>query len=181
MIILIDMDEVLADFESRLLEIWSQQYPHTILFPNGVRKSFYIGADEDGTKSELVNKIIHSEGFFSSLKPLPGSREALAEMQALGHSTFIVTSPGISYPNAASEKYEWVNRYFGSYMLERLIITPAKPVIRGDILIDDRPEISYEDSALWEHVLFDKSYNKEVMNKRRITWEDWKEVLTELL
>lgn len=181
MIILIDMDEVLADFETRLLQIWAEKYPHTVLFPGGVRSSFYIGASEDGTKSELVNKIIHADGFFSSLKPLPGAIEAINEMHRLGHATFIVTSPGLSYPNAASEKYQWVDKHFGRYMLERLIITPAKPIIRGDILIDDKPELAHEDVALWEHVLYDKSYNKTVENKRRLTWENWKEVLPELL
>lgn len=175
------MDEVLADFEGRLREAWAEKYPHTPLFHSGVRDKFYIGSGDQHGKAELVSKIVHQKGFFASLDPLPGSKAAVTEMQELGHSVFILTSPGISYPNAAREKYNWVAEHYGKHMLEHLIITPAKPIIRGDLLIDDRPEIPFEDKATWEHVLFDKSYNKAVEGKRRITWEDWKEVLTELL
>jgi 5'-nucleotidase len=181
MIILVDVDEVLADFEGRLREVWDEKYPHTPLFPNGVRDAFYIGSGDLHGRWELVSKIIHKEGFFAGLDPLPGSKDALKEMQHLGHDVFILTSPGTSYPNAASEKYQWVAKNYGEHMLERLIITPAKPMIRGDILIDDRPEVPFEEFALWEHVLYDRSYNKTVEGKRRITWENWSEVLTELL
>ena len=181
MIILVDMDEVLADFEGRLRETWDSKYPHTPLFPNGVRDSFYIGSGDSHGRWDLVQKIIHAEGFFASLDPIQGSKEAIAEMTDMGHWVFILTSPGISYPNAAGEKYNWVAKHYGQHMLERLIITPAKPMIRGDILIDDRPELPHEQNALWEHVLYDKSYNKDVPDKRRITWDSWKDVLTELL
>jgi len=54
-------------------------------------------------------------------------------------------------------------------------------MIRGDILIDDNPKILHEDKASWEHVLYDKSYNKDIKDKRRLTWQNWHEVLTELL
>ncbi len=181
MVILIDIDEVLADFEGRLREVWAEKYPHTPLFQDGVRRTFYIGSADDQGRADLVKKIIHSEGFFGSLKPKQGAKQALEAMRGLGHSVFILTSPGVSYPNAASEKYVWVQKHFGQHMLERLIITPAKPMIRGDILIDDRPEIPHEDKATWEHVLYDTSYNKAVEGKRRLKWDTWEEVLPELL
>ena len=181
MIILIDMDEVISDFEGGLRDIWEQKYPHTPLFKGGVRDTFYIGSGDDQGRSELVFKIIHSEGFFESLKPIQGAKEAIDEMHALGHYVFIVTSPGVSYPNAASEKYRWIEKHFGQYMLERLIITPAKQMVKGDFLIDDRPEFAYADYAEWEHVLYDRSYNKHIDGKRRLQWDTWKEVLPELL
>jgi 5'-nucleotidase len=180
MIILVDMDEVLADFEGKLREIWDSKYPHTPLFENGVRDSFYIGAGDKHGRWDLVQKIIHAEGFFAQLEPVKGSKEAIDEISRMGHYVFILTSPGVSYPNAAGEKYNWVARHYGTHMLERLIITPAKPMIRGNILIDDRPELPHEDKAMWEHVLYDRSYNKTVEGKRRLTWENWKEVLSEV-
>ncbi len=99
----------------------------------------------------------------------------------MGHKVFILTSPGVSFPYAPSEKYRWVSKHFGNRMLEWLIMTPAKPIVHGDILIDDRPEILFEDMADWEHVLYDKSYNQDIATKRRLTWENWREVLPELL
>ncbi len=180
MIILIDMDEVLSDFEGRLSEIWEEKYPHTLLFPGGVRDSFRIGSGDQHGRADLIQKIIYKEGFFESLKPVKGAKEAVAEMRRLGHSVFILTSPGISYPHAAIEKFKWVEKHFGKDMLERLIVTPAKPIIRGDILIDDRPEIPYAEHAQWEHVLYEKSYNKGVEDRRRLTWDNWQDILSEL-
>lgn len=181
MIILIDLDEVIADLQGELEKRWNAKFPHTHLFEGGVRKSFYIGDKDDSVMSEQVEKLLQEEGFFSSLKPIPGAIEAIHEMKALGHSVFIVTSAGVSFPNAATEKYIWVRDNLGVELLERLVITAAKPVIRGDILIDDRPQLAYEDKATWEHVLYDRSYNKDITGKRRITWDTWKEVLPELL
>ena len=182
MIILIDMDEVIADFEGKLRELWAAKYPHTPLFTDGVRDSFYIGDSNNQGRWDLVQKIIQAKGFFKSLKPVPGAQTAIQEMRDLGHYVFILTSPGISYPEAASDKVKWVTEHFDKEMLEYLIITPAKPMIRGDILIDDRPDIPHSASATWEHVLFEKSYNIAVNDDRRhLTWETWKDVLPELL
>jgi 5'-nucleotidase len=181
MIILIDIDEVLADFEAALTSEWQKLYPHTLLFPSGSRKHYYIGQDEEGNKSELVSKIIHREGFFEQLQPLPGAIDAIKLMQHYNHQIYLVTSAGVSYPNAASEKYRWVERHLGKEFLSCLVITPAKSIVRGDILIDDRPSFRDERLASWEHVLYDKSYNKTVPRKRRITWENWTDELPELL
>ena len=64
MVILVDMDEVLADFEGRLLELWNEKYPHTPLFPESGRDAFYIGSGENHGRWDLVQQIIHKEGFF---------------------------------------------------------------------------------------------------------------------
>ena len=181
MIVLIDMDEVIADFQGSLEQEWQKKYPDQELFKGGIRRSFYVGADGDQQKTDQVNSIIHAEGFFESLKINEGAKEAIEEMRLLGHTVFILTSPGVSFPFAPSEKYRWVRKHFGTDMLQWLIMTPAKPIVRGDILIDDRPEILFEERADWEHVLYDRSYNEAVADKRRVTWKNWKQVLPELL
>lgn len=175
------MDEVLADFEGRLRQLWQQKYPSIDLFENGVRDTFYIGADDIGGEHRAqVKQIIATEGFFASLDPLDGAREALLALRDLGHQVYILTSPGVSYPFAAGEKHYWVSKHYGKEMLERLIITPAKHLVRGDLLIDDRPILPFEEEAEWEHVLFDRSYNKSIEGKRRLDWGNWREILTEL-
>lgn len=180
MVILVDMDGVIADFDSGLLKKWDEKHPNTQLFDNGVRKSFYIrgGNETDGGE---ISKILSKEGFFENLRPMDGAIDAIREMQAMGHHVFIATSPGTSFPFAASEKYRWTEKHIGKDMLEYLVIAPAKAVIRGDILIDDKPEIPYEENAEWEHVLFDRPYNKDIKGKRRLDWTNWKDVLTELV
>lgn len=181
MIVLIDIDEVIADFEGQLRKVWNKKFPHTTLFKNGVRSDFYIGSDSSYANSEIIGDIIGQPGFFKDLAPIRGAKQAIIDIASAGNEVFLVSSPGISYPNVASEKIEWVNKYYGQQMLSRIILTPSKHLVRGDILIDDKPYIDHEDIAEWEHVLYDKSYNKTVSDKRRITWDNWREELPELL
>ena len=45
------------------------------------------------------------------------------------------------------------------------------------VLIDNKPVITgVEAHPEWEHILYDRPYNREV-NKRRITWENWRDIL----
>jgi len=52
-----------------------------------------------------------------------------------------------------------------------------KTLIIGDILIDDKPEIKGISTPNWEHIIFDQPYNKNITNKKRINWDNFKEVL----
>ncbi|MDO8264840.1 MAG: 5'-3'-deoxyribonucleotidase, partial [Candidatus Parcubacteria bacterium] len=60
---------------------------------------------------------------------------------------------------------------------KRIILSRDKTLIRGNFLIDDRPEIKGSSIPEWEHIIFDCSYNRNVTNKKRLTWENWREVL----
>ncbi len=174
--ILIDMDGVITDLEARLQEVWDERYPDDpINFLN--RKTFYAGADADTTTGERVQKILHEPGFFASLHPIEGALEAMYTMIGDGHDVFIVTSAGISYPSAATEKYLWVEEHLHKSFLAHLIITPSKFTILGDVLIDDRPELYREEEANWEHIIYDASYNQSVKDKRRMTWANWQDVI----
>ena len=62
-------------------------------------------------------------------------------------------------------------------MIDRIILTRYKTLVVGDILIDDRPELTGIKSPTWEHVLFDQPYNKAVTGKRRLNWQNYQKVL----
>lgn len=178
MIILLDMDGVIADTDAGFVAAWEERYNATVPFDVYDRTQFFMNPEEDALRnSSEANAIFSSQGFFSGLRPKEGALEAITQMQAEGHSVFILTSAGIRYPLAASEKYEWVSEYFGPEMISRLIITPAKHMVRGDFLIDDRPKLPFTEEAEWEHILFDASYNQHIQSKKRLNWTNWKEIL----
>ena len=60
---------------------------------------------------------------------------------------------------------------------KKTIITKDKTIITGDLLIDDKPEVTGSQEPTWEHILYSQPYNKDVKSKRRITWENWKPVI----
>ena len=91
--ILADMDDVLAEFDRRFLEIWREKYPDKFYVPLEQRTTFYIMDQYPKELHALVQQIYLSSGFCLSLKPAEGGLEALAEMDRNGHEVFICTAP----------------------------------------------------------------------------------------
>jgi 5'-nucleotidase len=179
--ILIDMDGVIADFDGEFLKRWRERYPDKFYIPMEERTAFYVKDQYPEELKPLVVEIIREPGFFRDIMPMEGAKEALTEMDKLGLEVFICTSPISSYKNCVLEKYEWVEKYLGADWVKRIILTKDKTLIKADCLIDDKPEITGVESVpSWEHVLYDRPYNKEG-NKRRLTWENWKDVFDSIM
>lgn len=175
--ILVDMDGVIADFEGGFLKIWQTQYADKPFIPLEQRTSFYVVDQYPDDLKDLVRQIFVAPNFFRSLEPINGSVSALTEMKEMGHKVFICTSPLTTYRNCVPEKYEWIEFYLGKEWIKSLILSKDKTIIRGDILIDDRPKVEGCGIPSWEHVLYDQPYNREESGKRRLNWTDWKSVL----
>ena len=169
-IVLVDMDNVIADFDGAV----EQELGVNLKLDS--RTSFYM-EDAYPELREAIIEIYSKNSFFLNMSPILGSLEALTEMEKLGHLVFICTSPLTRNPNCASDKLAWVMKHLGRAWVDRLIIGKDKTVIRGNILIDDRPEVTGLVVPSWEHVFFDRSWNRDVKGKRRLTWDNWREIL----
>jgi 5'-nucleotidase len=174
--ILIDMDGVLADFDGEFIKRWRERYPEQFYIPMHERTMFYVKDQYPQEYHPQLMEILREPGFFREMMPMEAGREALHEMDGLGLDVFICTSPFSSYQNCVLEKYQWVEAYLGSKWTDRIILTKDKTLVRGDILIDDKPQITGKDVPTWEHILYDRPYNQGV-DRRRLTWKNWKEVL----
>ena len=175
--ILIDMDGVIADFDREFLQRWRTRHPEKFYIPLEERTTFYVKEQYPEELKPLVVEIIREPGFFRDIVPVDGAKEALLEMEGMGLEVFICTSPISSYKNCVLEKYEWVDRVLGPDWVKRIIMTKDKTFIKADYLIDDKPEITgVENTPSWEHILYDRPYNREI-NKKRLTWENWKDVI----
>lgn len=177
MLILLDMDGVLSDFERSALDTFRSFHPDKPYIPIEERNVFYLKDQYPDDSRPLIEDITNSKGFYGNLPVVEGSKEALLELKALGHELYICTSPKLSNPYCIQEKFNWVKEHLGGEWIGRMIVTRDKTLVRGDILIDDKPEIPNSEKAVWEHILYTRPYNKTVTGKRRLTWENWKEVL----
>jgi len=175
--ILIDIDGVIGDFDQEFLQRWRSRHADKIYIPLEERTTFYIKDQYPKELKPLVDEILLESSFFRDMLPVPGAKEALEEMSGKGFEVFICTSPLSTYGNCILEKYEWVERFMGMSWVKKVILTKDKTIIRADLLIDDKPLITgVENNPSWEHILYDRPYNRGI-NKRRITWDNWKEVL----
>lgn len=177
MIILIDQDGPLADFEGGFIDRWQALFPKEPFIPFDQRKSFYIRDDYPSRLREKVASVYLVPGFCFNLKPVPGSIDAVKSILELGHDVRICTSPLSRYENCVLEKFQWVEKHLGYDFTKKIIFAKDKTLIRGHFLIDDRPNIEGVIDPEWEHILFDCPYNWDVINKRRLNWNNWQEVL----
>jgi 5'-nucleotidase len=176
--ILIDQDNVLADFDGSFLSIWRDRFPDRPFVPLAERMVFYIRESYPADARADVEAIYTAPGFIRDLPPIPGAIEALQEMKAEGHIVRICTSPLSQYQNCVEEKHAWVENHLGKEWVAAVILANDKTEIRGDTLIDDRPEVRGELEPEWEYVLFDRPWNRNVnTSKRLISWSDWRKVI----
>lgn len=173
MLILVDQDGVLADFEHAFLQRFQKANPNGFFIPLEDRKIFHVQEEYPENLFPAVEAIYHEPGFFANLPLIPGAKEGFFALLEMGHTVRICTSPLHIYGNCVNEKYEWVERYLGFEFTKLMILTKDKTLVKGDILIDDRPEIPGVCIPEWEHVIFDAPYNRHIKNRRRITWGNW--------
>ena len=175
--ILVDMDGVIADFDQEFLQRWRKRHPEKFYMPLEQRTVFYVKDEYPEELKPFVAEILLESSFFEEMVPVPGAIEALIEMDARGFEVFICSSPLSTYGNCVLEKYKWVEKFIGPSWVKKIILTKDKTIVKADYLIDDKPEISgVEKEPSWEHIVYDRPYNRGV-NKKRLTWANWKDIL----
>lgn len=113
MIVYIDMDDVLCD---------------------------YRGAFNRALSSNPEIHYPQSQyGFYANLTPINGAIDSVHYLLSSSKfKPYILTAPSIFNPLSYTEKRIWVEKYLGFKFTERLIISPDKSLLNGDLLIDDR-------------------------------------------
>lgn len=177
MLILLDQDGVLADFEHAFLDAWRERYPGIPPVEFEDRKSFHILDDYPPALRDRAEGIYTAPGFIRNLPAVPGAVEAVRELLSLGMDVRICSSPLRQYENCVAEKYHWVERHLGRDATQRLILTRDKTLVQGDILIDDRPRIEGAVQPRWRHIVYDAPYNRQATAQPRMTWANWRNVL----
>jgi 5'(3')-deoxyribonucleotidase len=108
------------------------------------REIVYV--DMDGTLCDFIGPFKTSEfklkypqskvGFFLDLDPIEGAIEGVKTLQTK-YDVWILTRPSIKNTNCYTEKAEWIKKYLGEDMLNKMILCPDKSLVKGEFLIDD--------------------------------------------
>lgn len=185
--VLVDMDGVLADFESGLLQGFRRRFPGEPHVPLEQRRGFLASEQYRALRPDLEEKVAsvyEAPGFFLNLEPIPGALDALREMNAMQDTeVFICTTPLRKYDHCVVEKYRWVEQNLGPQFVERIILTRDKTVVMGDLLIDDKDNIQgLEETPSWEHILFTCCHNQHLAlsptRRRLLSWsDDWRGII----
>lgn len=174
--ILIDMDGVLCDYTKAHIAKVAERLPQLAPF---IDDAALLWRSEEGFPEEhrdAIESLVLEPGFFANLEPIEGALDAVRALHDLGHDVRICTAPKKIHTHCVPEKYAWIQKHLGQEFVERMIMTRDKTLAQGDFLIDDKPEVTGVVTPRWEHLVFDRPYNKHVMN-RRIDWANYREVL----
>lgn len=181
MLLLIDQDNVLADFTRVLYTEMCARGHRDRACPPPKQTTYPL---EDHYPPDLLGElkaIYTAEGFFRSLPPIEGAIQAVREMVAEGIDVRICTHPIQAYRNCVGEKYEWVERHLGTAFTTRMILTRDKTIVTADALIDDNPDITGSRTPSWRHIVFDQRYNRSVAGPRLKSWANWRTVLEPMI
>ena len=108
-----DMDGVLVNFESGIAKL------------------------NEETKEQYKGRLDEVSGIFSLMEPADGAIETV-HLLSKHYDVYILSTSPWNNPTAASDKIEWVKKYFSEIFHKRVILTHCKNLVMGDYLIDDR-------------------------------------------
>lgn len=181
-LVLVDMDGVQADLESQFWDTWANTHPDAPQRPDVDPSHFYVEDQLPEEWKEHVRAVTTAPGFYRHLPPMPGAAQAMNDMLAAGWDVVVCTAPLLSNPTCASDKLAWLEEYIGEGWSRRAVIAKDKTRVRGDLLIDDKPDVTGSLTPTWQHVVFDAPYNRAAPSPHRLTrWADWQATLTPLL
>lgn len=180
--ILVDMDGVITKTTDGYNRVLARMFPELPIFPYEKTTTFYIEKlySQDKETQKKLDKVWRSKGLFLSLEPINGAIEALQDLVETGNKVRICTAPYPRSKYCENEKKQFVNKFLGREWLDRLIITRNKTWVRGDALIDDKPDPENVREGLiptWKHYVFISPWNVHVTDKPRLNWHNYKEVL----
>lgn len=132
---LVDCDEVLADFQTPAFEVIKKVTGRSYTPEDFDTWDIWDVVRED--EAQAVSDGLEAPGFCASLKPTPGSIEAIREIREYA-DVYAVTSPQHNR-HWVYERTEWLIQHFG-FKKATIIHTAAKYLVRGEFFLDDKPE-----------------------------------------
>lgn len=144
--VLLDLDGVVAD----IWEPWFSRYNAKTGDDLTVEKT--LAWDVPAAKDHKALFAVLSEpGFYRDLQPFPGAVEAVRGLVDAGDEVYVLSAaPSVS---SWSEKAWWCERYLPFIPQKHIILTHAKALVKGDVLLDDGPHNLAAYRAAWPQAL----------------------------
>jgi len=130
--IAIDMDEVIADFNAKHLQVFNKDYNDNVTVTD------LMGTRLRLLRPHLQQEIIaylHDPTFFRDLPVMEGSQEVIRELHE--RYDIFITTAAMEFPASFNAKYEWLREHFSFLNDLNFVFCGDKSIIHADYLIDD--------------------------------------------
>lgn len=165
-IFLVDLDGTVADIDQSLA-LKFPELKHVIV---GRSDSEFSGDNKKMFRTEMTKP-----GFFLDLPVIEEGAKFVREMlQSAKARVVFVSSPLKNAPHCIPEKIKWIEKHFGFDLARSAIFCKDKTLVRGDFLVDDRPQSASTSGGMkptWKQVFPPTSYN--IQETPRLPERNW--------
>ncbi|WP_158961185.1 5' nucleotidase, NT5C type [Myroides fluvii] len=166
-VLAIDMDEVLADSMSLVLEHYNKAH-HTTWNKSGLfGKTIYECLPP--SHIPFIKQLQNSETFYQEVSVIQGAQEGIAILSEK-YDIYIV-SAALEFPNSLPSRCTFIEKNFPEITLNKLIFCANKSLIKADYLLDDMTEnlLAFGSSGF----LFTAYHNAKINYPNRLnSWEE---------
>ena len=174
MVILIDMDNVVADLYTKWLAVYNKEYDDNLRSEEIVSWNIETYARKCSPKE--FHTIVERAEFFADLEVFPHAIEVTQRLQQAGHDLYFVTATPYENPTGGYDKCNWVDKYFPHIGKAHVIQAHHKHMIKGDVLFDDGPVNLVNFPGI--KVAMDFPHNKNVsVNYRAKNWLEFEKII----
>lgn len=164
--IAIDMDEVIADFHSKILRTWNAHYSEQ-LTPDEL--NLFDLHQEEPDKLFKIFELAADPDFFSDLAVIPDSQRVIARLSE--HYEIFITTAAMEVPTSFNAKFHWLKTHFPAIKPSHIVFCGSKSVINADYMIDDN--VKNFVNFCGEGILFSAPHNRHLTGYRRAdSWQD---------
>ncbi|WP_232238821.1 5' nucleotidase, NT5C type [Paenibacillus forsythiae] len=160
--IAIDMDEVIADFNTKHLSVFNRDYGENVTTED--LKSGRLAELRPHLATEILN-YLHDPLFFRDLDVMKDSREVIRSLSE--RFDIYITTAAMEVPSSFTAKYEWLREHFDFLSDMNFVFCGNKSIIRADYLIDDNAR--HFERFCGQGILFTAPHNLGVTGYDRVS------------
>lgn len=178
MVILIDMDNVVADLMAKWLAVYNAEYGDDLKAEQIITWNIENFARKCSPKE--FHQIVERANFFADLAVYPHAVDVTHRLQHDGHDLWFVTATPYENPTGGFDKQNWVQKHFPHIGRSKVIQTHNKQMVKGDILFDDGPTNLINFHGI--KVAMDFPYNENTpVNYRAKDWLEFEKIVHQII
>jgi len=171
--VLCDMDSIVTDFLQAWVDAINAKFNRKVQYDDVIHWDMAKVDKIKDINSGKIYGIMRKPMFFYDLKPLDGAIDTMQKIVRDGHDVRFLTTP--ANPHSAMEKLMWVDKYFPFIGSRNVILANDKPMVKGDVFIDDKPDHLEKYSVEWPNALvmtIEYPYNAHLKSNKNIVFTD---------
>lgn len=174
-----DMDDVKALFGKSFINLYNNTYNDNLTSED--MKNWDMTTFVKPEVGAKVYELLKEPGLFRFLEPSPDAQNVIQRLinkgfeilvvsdSPAGHSFTDFQSNPTKFANPADDKRAWLLEHFPMISKENVIFCSQKDLVRGDILIDDKPDTFLIHQKMGMDVLLmDRPYNRHIETSNRV-------------